>query len=384
VSGRLVLSSEPASASDWPTVGMLDFWQERRGGGQVRARILPRAHGRDMAQTAGGAMSHATLDRVLAVLVVALAASGLLSLRAGSPGSGWIFVVHGVLGGALAAATVLKLRRSVPRAVAGGRWRRLLVAGLVSFATVAALTGGFLWVASGSLLSVGSWTVLTLHAWAGLVLVPLVVIHLLPRRWRLLRYSPSRAPRVGVSRRSVLVASGLAVAGLGAWVATASLDRVLGGVRRFTGSRWLPAGGIPPATTFFGEGTPAIDPDAWRVAVVDFDGRTRQLGLADLRSGPAVERDVVLDCTSGWAMDTRWRGVPLTSLVLVPPGRRVRVTSVTGWGTVLEPDAVPSALLATGVAGVDLPAANGAPCRLVVPDHRGLDWVKWVAEIRVI
>jgi DMSO/TMAO reductase YedYZ molybdopterin-dependent catalytic subunit len=31
-------------------------------------------------------------------------------------------------------------------------------------------------------------------------------------------------------------------------------------------------------------------------------------------------------------------------------------------------------LLATGVAGTDLPAGNGAPCRLVVPNRRGLDW----------
>ena len=29
------------------------------------------------------------------------------------------------------------------------------------------------------------------------------------------------------------------------------------GVRRFTGSRWLPDGGIPPPTTFFGEGATA-------------------------------------------------------------------------------------------------------------------------------
>ena len=41
------------------------------------------------------------------------------------------------------------------------------------------------------------------------------------------------------------------------------------------------------------------------------------------------------------------------------------------------------AFLATGVGGIDLPAGNGAPCRLVMPDRRGLDWVKWVSEIRV-
>ena len=59
----------------------------------------------------------AALDRWLAVLVVAMAATGLLSLRAGAPSEGGIFTLHGVLAGALLAATAWKLRRSVPRAV---------------------------------------------------------------------------------------------------------------------------------------------------------------------------------------------------------------------------------------------------------------------------
>jgi DMSO/TMAO reductase YedYZ molybdopterin-dependent catalytic subunit len=42
------------------------------------------------------------------------------------------------------------------------------------------------------------------------------------------------------------------------------------------------------------------------------------------------------------------------------------------------------AMLATGVAGGRLPAANGAPCRLVVQDRRGLDWVKWVVEVEAV
>ena len=61
-------------------------------------------------------MSHATLDRVLAMLVIAMAATGLLSLRAGAADTAWVFSVHAVLGGSLLAATVLKLRRSVPKA----------------------------------------------------------------------------------------------------------------------------------------------------------------------------------------------------------------------------------------------------------------------------
>jgi DMSO/TMAO reductase YedYZ molybdopterin-dependent catalytic subunit len=41
------------------------------------------------------------------------------------------------------------------------------------------------------------------------------------------------------------------------------------------------------------------------------------------------------------------------------------------------------ALLATRVSRQPLPHGNGAPCRLVAPDRRGLEWVKWVTEVEV-
>ena len=206
-------------------------------------------------------MSQASLDRVLAVLIVALAATGWLTLRAGAPQVGWVFTLHGIVAGVLAIAVVAKLQRSVPKAAAARRFGRLALGLAVGLATTVALVGGFLWVASGELLSLGSWTVMTLHAWVGLGLVPLVVVHLMPRRWRLLRPGPSALSGAGrwLSRRSLLAAGGLAVAGLGLFGAVNILDRLRGGERRFTGSRWLPAGGIPPATTFYGEPTPTVD-----------------------------------------------------------------------------------------------------------------------------
>jgi DMSO/TMAO reductase YedYZ molybdopterin-dependent catalytic subunit len=66
-----------------------------------------------------------------------------------------------------------------------------------------------------------------------------------------------------------------------------------------------------------------------------------------------------------------------------PEARLVHVRSVTGWSVALEPHELTDALLATHVAGEALPAANGAPCRLVAPGRRGLDWIKWVADIEV-
>jgi DMSO/TMAO reductase YedYZ molybdopterin-dependent catalytic subunit len=291
--------------------------------------------------------------------------------------------------GALLLAIGLKLRRAVPRAIRARRRLRLSVASAVTVSALVSLVGGWAWVAAGRPLWVGPWTVLTIHAWAGLVLVPLIAIHLLPRRWRILRAGPRAIPDAGrrlLSRRAFLGAlgfSGVAVAGYGAMDL---VDRALGGERRFTGSRPLPPGGIPPTTTFLGEAVPAIDLETWSVRVHGRVAQDRAWSLAELTSLGEAETIATLDCTSGWAMTTSWRGVRLSSLLEAAgwaPGSALVVRSVTGWRPRLTSGEASQALLATAVAGRSLPDENGAPCRLVAPSRRGVDWVKWVAEIEV-
>jgi hypothetical protein len=334
-------------------------------------------------------MRNATLDRLLAVLVAAMVATGLLTLRTGAASGSWLFVAHAAFAGALAVAVALKLRASVGRAVAGRRWGRLALGLSVSALAIAALIGGYAWAASGRLLEVGPWTVMTLHAWAGLALLPLLVVHLLPRRWRLLRptrRAASRLPATLISRRSLVVGGGLAAVGLAAVGAASLAERVAGGARRFTGSRWLPSGGIPPVTTFFGEGAPPVDPATWQVRVSGRVDVPAAYDLASLAALGVADLTAVLDCTSGWALETRWRGTPLSTLLDaagIGGGATVEVRSATGWSTSLPLAEARRALLATHVAGSPLAVGNGAPVRLVVPDHRGLDWVKWVTEIRV-
>src|ERR671914_1968173 len=149
-------------------------------------------------------MSAAALDRLLAILVAAQLATGLLSLRAGSPPTAPLFLLHGILGGALLVAVGWKLKRSVPPALRGRRWGRLALGAALAALTLTALGGGFAWVMSGRILSIGPWTVLTAHVLAALLLVPIALVHLLPRRWLLLKPPTARSGQRLLTRRTAL------------------------------------------------------------------------------------------------------------------------------------------------------------------------------------
>ncbi|MEZ0239673.1 MAG: molybdopterin-dependent oxidoreductase [Chloroflexota bacterium] len=336
-------------------------------------------------------MTAASLDRLLALLSIAAVATGGLTLRAGSPSGAWVFVAHGLVAGAVAVAMVLKVQSSVPRAAARGRWSPLLLGLAVALVASIALAGGYAWVVSARLPSIGAWTVMTLHAWAGLVLAPIVAVHLLPRRWRVLRPGRGAVTEAGrrlLSRRALLTGAAFSVAAIGLMQVAAVAERLGGGVRRFTGSRMLDRGGVPPATTFLLDEPPAIDAAAWRLRIHGRVDRPLDLTLDALRAIGETDVEATLDCTSGWAIETTWRGVRLPVLLAAvgadARARGVVVRSVTGWIANLPIDEAGECLLATGVAGQDLPTANGSPCRLVVPSRRGVDWVKWVDEIEVV
>jgi hypothetical protein len=334
-------------------------------------------------------VSTAALDRLLAVLLAAIGLTGLASLWAGSPRWGWLFVLHGLLGGALLAASLVKLRRSLPaiRRRSAGRGATTLLFTALALASVLV---GFAAVASGRIVVGGPWTLISWHAVIGLAAVPLLAIHLVPRRWRVLEPRHALARRLpgrALTRRAMLVAGGLALAGIAARGAAEGLDRAFGGTRRFTGSRPLTAGGPPPPTTFLGESTAPIDPTAWRLHVGGKVEEPATFSLAELTALGTETRRAVLDCTSGWVHEGDWTGVSLATILArvrpLPGSSRVTVRAVTGWAAAFALDDSDGALLATAVAGEPLAHGNGAPCRLVLEDHRGLEWVKWADRIEV-
>jgi DMSO/TMAO reductase YedYZ molybdopterin-dependent catalytic subunit len=190
-----------------------------------------------------------------------------------------------------------------------------------------------------------------------------------------------------ISRRAFVSIVGLAAAGLATWSIPELLDRLGGQPRRFTGSRIIAGSGGVPSTTFLGEPSPAIDRNDWRLRVTGDVARVLELDQLALAAPELSEMTAVLDCTSGWAYEGRWRGIALATLLdragVQQTAQGIEIRSVTGWTSRLTIEEARGSLVATHLDGQLLGPEHGAPCRLVVPMRRGLDWVKWLAEVRV-
>ncbi len=94
-----------------------------------------------------------------------------------------------------------------------------------------------------------------------------------------------------------------------------------------------------------------------------------------------------LDCTGGWFADQNWDAVALDELLpsaATATGRGIMVTSSTGYRRLFPLADAAELLLAVGYDGRRLRRGHGAPVRLVAPNRRGPQWVKWVIEVSVV
>jgi len=328
-------------------------------------------------------MPRRVVNLALLVAVPVLVATGLLAWVASRPIADALIVLHRVAGVGLVLTLAWKYgiaRRSVRRRVRTGVDVTLAVGGLASLALLLVLGLGLAW--SIGIVSFDrplAYSLLNVHVFVGVALVPLMVAHA-AGRWE------SR-PALADLRRRRIVLRGLA-AGVGALVATAALDRV-GLARRATGSRAAAAfsANAFPLTIWAFDAVPTIELASWRLRV---DGNVAAPGAIDyeeLLALSSAERDVVLDCTGGWFTEQRWRGVTLAELLarhgVRASAERFDVVSLTGhaWSfPIAEADRL---LIATHVGGETLSAGHGYPARLVAPDHRGFQWIKWVSHVHV-
>jgi DMSO/TMAO reductase YedYZ molybdopterin-dependent catalytic subunit len=335
-----------------------------------------RPHGRGvrslLARGPGGRATNLTLFLVLLLTF----ATGVGAVATGSSRGRWVVVAHGVAAAALVLLIPWKgrvVQRGLRR-VRGSRWASLLLAAL-AVTTLAAGIGH----TTGVVRSVGGVLSMWLHVAAALALVPIVLWHVLAR--------PARAHTGDLSRRNFLRLGLLGAAAAGLYVGVASavgFAGLPGARRRFTGS--YEAGSFNPTampdTIWLDDTVPTVDPDRWRLVVVDGAG-TRELTLAALSAFDQRLR-ATLDCTSGWYAHQDWTGVPVASLVRgIGDARSLLVHSVTGYWVRFPVADLDGLLLATSVGGQALSAGHGFPLRLVAPGRRGFWWVKWVDRIEL-
>lgn len=151
---------------------------------------------------------------------------------------------------------------------------------------------------------------------------------------------------------------------------------------------------------------PDIDPTSWTLTVDGLVDRERTLSLVELEAMPQVDLPAFLECTGNgrsrfhpvaegttWSNDAAgnaiWGGVRLRDL-LEDAGVRDEAVEVVSQGGDLDtmqrglPIAVAmqtSTLIVLRMNGEPLPAAHGAPARLLVPGWAGIASTKWLTRL---
>ena len=266
-------------------------------------------------------------NQALLVALLFAFGTGVATVAIGSPNEAWVAIGHGISGMAVVLLIPWKSRvvRGGLRRARLSRWLSLLLAALVLLTLIAGL--GY---ASGLVRSIAGKPGLWVHIAVALALVQLLIWHVSARR--------IRPRRTDLSRRALMRAGVLAAGAVALYAASEAAIRVLGlsgARRRFTGS-YETASFRPeamPSTSWLLDPVPAVDPDQWRLAVNDGQGR-RELTLAQL-AGFGTQARATLDCTSGWYSQQDWTGAPLGTMLQRGPGAQsVYVHSLTATGSV--------------------------------------------------
>lgn len=329
---------------------------------------------------------------LLLILALGLAGSGLAGWIAPDDRAGLWYHLHHVLGVALLVALCWKapiargsLRRRLPRPAL----RRSTLPGLLTGLTaLGALALGLGWTTGLlQLESFGGYSPLNVHVELGLLLLPLLTWHL-SRRWE---RKPSFSALLD-RRRTLLHLGGLAASTLVGWRLLDAFiaEGVERGERRASGSRHIGSftGNAFTEEIWQFDGVPLIEPEAWSLEVWEGGRTLATLGLADLEPLPVNVHDALLDCTGGWWTEQRWSGWLVDDVLgqagVQRRGGMAEVTSVTGHCWTFPLAELRGMLLATQVGVEPLSPGHGAPVRLVAPNRRGFQWVKWVARIELL
>lgn len=324
-------------------------------------------------------MSTRTVNTTLFALVVAQWLSGFGAFLAGAPSGRWVVWAHAAGGGTIVVLLAWKGRVILAslRRHGWGWWAAPSVALLALL--LVALATGLLWSTVGLPSLLGS-SGLTWHTIVSIMMLPLFWTH----AWK---PHPHPRPRDYLHRRRFLRRAALLTGGVALWQGFEAATRgasLPGAGRRFTGSRDAGGAGADfPHTSWLADDPDVIENTVWRLEV---RGLVRSpLTLAITEIDISTTCSAVIDCTGGWFAQRTWQGEEVTALLdragLRDGVRSIVVTGVTGYSRRFSMDEARLSLLAARVDGEALGHGHGAPLRLVVPGHRGYDWVKWVTRI---
>jgi sulfane dehydrogenase subunit SoxC len=135
-------------------------------------------------------------------------------------------------------------------------------------------------------------------------------------------------------------------------------------------------------------GVPEKNINEYRLIVDGSVDSPLSLDFETVMQYPTISRTVLLDCPGEFQQTNEWTGIPVTDL-LVQAGLKPQANRITFYAldnykmsfplkTVLKDN-----FLAYKIDGKLLSRMDGYPLRLVVPDHVGADWVRWINRIEI-
>jgi DMSO/TMAO reductase YedYZ molybdopterin-dependent catalytic subunit len=129
-----------------------------------------------------------------------------------------------------------------------------------------------------------------------------------------------------------------------------------------------------------------LDRERYRLRIGGLVEQPLDFALDTLQGGDTIE--ALLDCTGGFYSTQHWSGIALARLLARarpgPGATHVQVMSYTGYRWSFPLAEASQLLLATHVGDEPLSHAHGAPVRLVAPNRRGFQWIKWVVRIELV
>lgn len=307
--------------------------------------------------------------------MVGVIATGVISWLVPLSSARLVTVVHAVLGLVVVVIAPFKIRGSARtgfKRKARTRYASAAFGVIVVAAVIAGVTHS-----TGLLFSTGLGTPLWIHLFLGILSIPILVWHVWTR--------PVRPKPIDLNRRGVITASvGGAIGATILGVQEVALDATgaRGGDRAGTGSieiaSFEPAN--MPQISWYNDPIPTgVSVPRWPLRIAGESVSVVDDLLPNTRTIQAR-----IDCTGGWYSVQDWDGVPLSELIEpTDTARSVRVRSTTGYARLFPIDYLDDLYLATGYGGEPLRVGHGAPVRLVAPNRRGFNWVKWVTEVEV-